>query len=171
MAAGVGRVLIGGKDAGAGVALGRRTVVTAGHVLGRQANHPVGYQAADGTVIPVDAEPEADESLDAAALRLAEDLDGWLPVAAAVEGADWVVDSPPPGNDPTLTGTISKVGFRMENTRGVALDMLQLRVDQVPQRPSKPVQFPDDQGVARGAAGPGPARGWGGRCGRRWPSR
>jgi tetratricopeptide (TPR) repeat protein len=131
VAAGVGRVLIGGKDAGAGVALGRRTVVTAGHVLGRRANHPVGYQAADGTVIPVDAEPEADESLDAAALRLAEDLDGWLPVAAAVEGADWVVDSPPPGNDPTLTGTISKVGFRMENTRGVALDMLQLRVDQL----------------------------------------
>ena len=131
MAAGVGRVLIGGEDAGAGVALGPRTVVTASHVLGRRANHPVDYQAADGTVIPVDAETEADESLDAAALRLAEDLDEWLPVAAAVEGGDWVVDSPPPGNDPTLTGTISKVGLRMENARGMPLDVLQLRVDQL----------------------------------------
>jgi hypothetical protein len=131
VAAGVGRVVIGGKDAGAGVALGPRTVVTASHVLSRRADHRVEYHLAGGRVIPVEAETQADESLDAAALRLAEDLGEWLPVAAAVEGGDWVVDSPPPGNDPALTGTINKVGLRMENTRGVALDVLQLRVDQL----------------------------------------
>ena len=123
--------MIGGKDAGAGVAVGPRTVVTASHVLGRRPDHRVEYHLAGGRVFPVEAETQADESLDAAALRVAEDLGDWLPVAAAVEGGHWVVDSPPPGNDPALTGTISKVGLRMENARGMPLDVLQLRVDQL----------------------------------------
>lgn len=122
--------MIGGKDAGAGVALGPRTVVTANHVLERRGDHRVEYHLAAGRVIPVEAETQADESLDVAALRVAEDLGEWLPVTAAVEGGHWLVDSPPPGNDPALTGTISKVGLRMENARGMPLDVLQLRVDQ-----------------------------------------
>jgi RibD C-terminal domain len=44
-------------------------------------------------------------------------------------------------------------------------------VDQVPQRPAEAVQFPDDQGVAGGAAGLGAARGWAGWPGRSWRSR
>ncbi len=131
VAAGVGRVVINGKDAGAGVALGPRSVVTASHVLGRRVEHLVSYRLANGRTIPVEVELQVDESLDAAALRLAEDLGEWLPMGAAVEGADWVVDSPPPGNDPSLTGTISKVGSRIKNTRGTVLEVLQLRVDQV----------------------------------------
>jgi hypothetical protein len=131
VAVGVGRVLVGGRDAGAGVALGPRTVVTASHVLARRAGLPVAYQPADGGAVAVEAEAMVDVTLDAAALRLGEDLGGWLPVAPAVEGDDWVVESPPPGNDPTLSGTISDAGLRIENASGVAVEVLQLRVDQL----------------------------------------
>jgi hypothetical protein len=91
----------------------------------------VEYHLSSGSVIPVEAVTQVDESLDAAALRLAVDLVECLPVASAVEGGEWFVDSPPSGDDPALTGTISKVGLRIENAKGTAVDVVQLRVDQL----------------------------------------
>jgi hypothetical protein len=44
-------------------------------------------------------------------------------------------------------------------------------VDQMPQGAAEAIQFSRRPGCRRGAVGPGPARGRGGRCGRRWRSR
>jgi hypothetical protein len=44
-------------------------------------------------------------------------------------------------------------------------------VDQMPEGAAEAVQFPDDQSVARAELVQDLGRGWGGRSGRRWPSR
>jgi hypothetical protein len=64
-------------------------------------------------------------------MHLAEEVGAWLPVGTAVEGATWNVDSPPPGNDPSLNGRITNVGLRIAGVTGAALNVLQLDVDQL----------------------------------------
>ena len=75
---------------------------------------PVEYRPGGGDGIPVDVEMQADEAFDAAVLRLAEAVAEWLPVAAAVEGTDWLVDSPPTGQRPVSHRDDQQVGLLID---------------------------------------------------------
>ena len=129
MAGRLGRVLVGGKDCGAGFALGPRVVVTANHVVRNCGDKPVAY-------VPITSEPIAveklrqDPSLDAAVLTLASDLGEFLPVCAAVAGAEWRVMSPLSGGDPELHGTISTARRTIQNASGATVDVVQLHVNE-----------------------------------------
>ena len=96
MAGQLGRVLVGGKDCGAGFALGPRLVVTANHVVREYRDKPVVYVPAGGEAVGVErVQPDVDH--DAAILWLVSDVGEFLPTSAAVRGAKWRVESPPPG--------------------------------------------------------------------------
>ena len=71
--AGLGRVLVGGKDRGAGFALGPRLVVTANHVVRDRGDKPVVYVPAGGEAVEVER-VQPDAAHDAAILWLAGDV-------------------------------------------------------------------------------------------------
>ena len=54
MAGALGRVLVGGKDRGAGFALGPALVVTANHVVRDRGDKPVVYVPAGGEAVGVE---------------------------------------------------------------------------------------------------------------------
>ena len=128
--AGLGRVLVGGKDRGAGFALGPRLVVTANHMVRDRGDRPVVYVPAGGEAVAVErVEPDADH--DAAILWLASDAGEFLPVSTAVRGARWRVESPPPGgNDPHLHGTVTTARMTIHNADGQQVEVVQLEVDE-----------------------------------------
>src|SRR6478736_4967748 len=107
MAGPLGRVLVGGKDRGAGFALAPGLILTANHVLRDRGDKPVAYVPAGGEAVGVE-HVQADVNRDAAVLRLAGEVGEFLPAAAAVRETRWRVESPPQGaNDPELHGTVT----------------------------------------------------------------
>jgi NB-ARC domain/Trypsin-like peptidase domain len=123
-------VLVGGKDCGAGFAVGPRLVVTAGHVVHGCKDQPVVYVPAGGEAVGVDR-VQPDDERDAAILWLASDVGEFLPASAAVQGAEWRVQSPPPGgNDPELHGTVSAARLAIHKASGQRVEVVQLKVDE-----------------------------------------
>ena len=130
MAGQLGRVLVGGKDCGAGFALGPRLVVTANHVVRGRRDKPVVYVPAGGEAVGVErVQPDADH--DAAILWLASDVGEFLPISAPVRGARWRVESPPPGgNEPQLHGTVTTARMTIHKANGQSVEVVQLEVDE-----------------------------------------
>lgn len=130
MAGGLGRILVGGKDRGAGFALSARVVVTANHVVRGCKDKRVTYVPASG--VAVDAERvQSDDGHDAAVLWLAGDAVEFLTVAAPVAGGRWQVASPPlDGNDPELHGVISTARMTIVNAGGNPVEVAQLTADE-----------------------------------------
>src|SRR5579871_6293091 len=125
--AGLGRVLVGGRDRGAGFALGPRLVVTAHHVVRDRGDGPVVYVSAGGEAIEVER-VQSDASHDAAILWLTRDAE-FLPISTAVRGAGWRAESPPlGGNDPSLHGTVTTARMTIYNADGQPVEVLQLEV-------------------------------------------
>ena len=130
MAQGLGRVLVGGKDCGAGFALGPRLAVTAHHVVRNRGDKPVAYAPVGGAPVGVER-VQPDVGHDAAILWLASDAGESLPASAAVSGARWRVESPPPrGNDPHLHGTVMTARMTIHNAQGQPVEVAQLEVDE-----------------------------------------
>ena len=130
MAGALGRVLVGGKDRGAGFALGPALVVTANHVVRDCRDKPVVYVPAGGEPVGVE-QVQGDVNRDAAVLRLVSEVGEFLPAAAPVREAKWQVASPPPGgNDPQLTGTVTTVRTTIHKATGQPLEMVQLEVNE-----------------------------------------
>jgi tetratricopeptide (TPR) repeat protein len=128
--AAVGRILVGGHDAGgAGVAVAPRVVMTARHVVRDRGDEPVHFRPAGGPPVPVER-VEEDEQLDAAVLHLAGAVDDWLPLTAPMAGARWRVDSPPPGNDPPLHGHIAATAVPIVDGEDEPVEVVQLLVDE-----------------------------------------
>jgi NB-ARC domain len=126
---GTGRIRCGGSDCGAGTAIGARLVVTANHAVRRCSANEVEFQLPDGSLRLVE-DIEREETLDAAILHLADELHEWLPVGRPVQDAGWRVDSPPPGNDPRLTGSVTQVRVPIENAQRHVVSAVQLEVRQ-----------------------------------------
>ena len=126
----LGRVLVGGKDCGAGFALGPRLVVTANHVVRGRKGKPVEYVPAGGEAVGVErVQPDADH--DAAILWLASDVGEFLPISAPVRGAQWRVESPPLGaNEPDLHGTVTTARMTIHKANGQSVEVVQLEVDE-----------------------------------------
>ena len=123
----LGRVLVGGKDGGAGFALGPRLVVTANHVVRGRGDKPVVYVPAGGDAISVER-VQPDTGHDAAILWLTSDV-AFFPASVAVRGAGWRVESPQPGeNDPPLHGTVTTARTAILNASGQQVEMVQLEV-------------------------------------------
>ena len=96
MAGQLGRVLVGGKDCGAGFAIGPRLVVTANHVVRGRKGKPVEYVPAGGEAVGVErVQPDADH--DAAILWLASDVGEFLPISAPVRGCEMAGGVTPAG--------------------------------------------------------------------------
>ena len=130
MAGRLGRVLVGGRELGAGFAVGPRLVVTACHVVGGRKDKPVVYVPAGGQPVHVERVQD-DNGHDAAFLWLASDVAEFLPVAVAVQGAKWRVESPPAGgNDPPLHGTVKTARLSIRNADGQQVEVVQLEVDE-----------------------------------------
>jgi hypothetical protein len=131
----LGRILVGGRDKGAGFAIGPRAVLTAHHVIRERGAKPVMFVPAGTAEVKVNVGPVADE-VDAALLVPVSgesDLPAWLPVLRALPGAGWRVDSPKPSsNDPHLTGTVSTAHSQIEPPKrpGDRLSVVQLHVQQ-----------------------------------------
>ena len=126
MAGSLGRVLVGGKDCGAGFALGPRLVVTAHHVVRSRNGQPVLYIPVGGEGVGV-TRIQPDVQHDAAILWLASDVE-FLPASTAVRGAGWRVESPPPGgNDPPLHGTVTTARMIIQKN-DQPVEVLQLEV-------------------------------------------
>jgi len=125
--AGLGRVGVGGKDRGAGFALGPRLVVTAHHIVRGRGDKPVVYVPAGGEAVEVER-IQADADHDAAILWLVGDVAEFLPTSVAVRGAGWRVESPPGGNDPQLHGTVTTARMVIQNADGQPVEVVQLEV-------------------------------------------
>lgn len=129
MAGCVGRVLVGGKDCGAGFALGERLAVTADHVVRGRKDKPVVYVPAGGEAVGVER-VQLDAARDAAILWLMSEVE-FLSASVAVRGAGWRVESPPAGrNDPQLHGTVTTARMTIQNARGQPVEVVQLQVDE-----------------------------------------
>jgi len=129
MAGCLGRVLVGGKDCGAGFALGPRLVVTANHVTRNRNNESVVYVPAGGEAVGVEC-VQRDAAHDAAILWLMNEVE-FLPTSAAVRGAGWRVESPPSnGNDPQLHGTVTTARMTIKNAQDHQFEVVQLQVDE-----------------------------------------
>lgn len=129
--AAVGRILVGGHDAGgAGVAVAPRMAMTAKHVVRDRGDRPVHFRPPGGRPVPVER-VEEDEKLDAAVLHLAGAVDDWLPLTAPMAGARWRVDSPPPGNDPPLHGHIAATALPTADGEDEPVEVMQLLVDEL----------------------------------------
>jgi hypothetical protein len=129
MAGCLGRVLVGGKDRGAGFALEPRLVVTANHVIRDRNDKPVVYVPAGGEAVGVER-VQLDAAHDAAILRLTNEV-AFLPTSAAVRGTGWRVESPPPGgNDPQLHGTVTTDRMTIQNSQDQPVEVMQLEVDE-----------------------------------------
>lgn len=129
----LGRLLIDGRDEGAGAAIHRDTIVTAYHVVEGAGEKPIDFVTADGERFSVRlTEPRMKvvPELDAAALFLEYGISRWLPTRGAAQGERWRVDTPPPGNDPVLTGDVTTADKPLVNARGNPVRAIQLRVDQ-----------------------------------------
>ena len=127
----LGRVLVDGKDHGAGFALGPRLVVTANHVIRGYGDKPVTYVPTGDHPIAVERiQPDADH--DVAVLWLMDDVGEFLPASVATRGAGWLVASPPvASNDPHLHGTISADRITIQNATGSSVEVVQLTVDEL----------------------------------------
>ena len=129
MAGCLGRVLVGGKDCGAGFALGARLVVTADHVVRGRKDKPLVYVPAGGEAVGVER-VQRDAVRDAAVLWLMNEVE-FLPTSVTVRGAGWRVESPPTaGNDPQLHGTVTTARMTIQNARGQPVEVVQLQVDE-----------------------------------------
>ena len=129
----LGRLLIDGRDAGAGAAIHRDTIVTAYHVVEGAGEKPIDFVTADGERLGVRlTEPRMRvvPELDAAVLFLEHGISRWLPTRGVAQGERWRVDTPPPGNDPVLTGDVTTADKPLVNARGNPVRAIQLRVDQ-----------------------------------------
>lgn len=125
-----GRVLVGGVDKGAGVAVGPRHVLTAGHVVGGgQEGMPVSFKPLARDAVPVTPPIRLAERLDAAALDLADAV-AWSPVSNAREGERWFVNATGASNDPVLTGAITAIGVPITDAMGNRVTAIQLLADQ-----------------------------------------
>jgi hypothetical protein len=121
--------LVGGKDYGAGFALGSRLVVTANHVVRGLSDKPVAYVPAGGDPVSV-KRVQRDAAHDAAILWLINEVE-FLPTSAPVRGEGWRVESPPlGGNDPHLHGTVTTARMTIRNVRGQPVQVVQLQVDE-----------------------------------------
>ena len=130
MAGALGRVLVGGKDRGAGFSLAPGLVVTANHVVRDRGDKPVAYVPAGGEPVGVE-QVQADVNCDAAVLRLAGEVGEFLPAAAAARETRWRVESPPQGaNDPELHGTVTTVRMTIQNAADQRVTVVQLEVDE-----------------------------------------
>jgi NB-ARC domain len=126
----LGRVLVGGKDRGAGFALDPRLVVTANHVVRDCGDKPVEYAPAGSEAVGVQR-VQADADRDAAVLWLAGEVGEFLPTSTAVRGAEWRVESPPPGgNDPQLTGKVTTDRMTIQKATGQQVEVVQLEVNE-----------------------------------------
>ena len=127
---GGGRVLVAGRDAGAGVAVGPRLVVTAGHVVRNwQPGVPVAFRVLDGPAVDVVPPVRPAAGLDAAALDLAGDV-AWQQAARAGAGDRWWANRTGAPNDPVLTGTVTATGLPLLEAAGNRVTVMQLHVDQ-----------------------------------------
>jgi hypothetical protein len=125
-----GRILVGLSDKGAGVALGPRLVLTAGHVAkSGQADASLVFKTWEGQEVPVIPPIRFAKGLDAAALKLAEDVT-CSKVAKASEGERWLVNATGASNDPVLTGAITAIGLPITDAMGNRVTAMQLKVDQ-----------------------------------------
>lgn len=130
----LGRLHIDGLDAGAGAAIHRDTIVTAYHVVEGAGEKPIDFVTADGERCGVRlTEPRMRvlPELDAAVLFLGQDLSRWLPTRNVAQGERWRVETPPPGNDPVLSGEVTMADGPLVNARGNPVRVIQLTVDQV----------------------------------------
>jgi hypothetical protein len=127
---GGGRVLVGSHDKGAGIAVYPRLVITASHVVGgRQQDVPVTFKTEEERLVPAVGAVRFVEGRDAAALGLADDV-AWSRLAVATDGDRWWVNATGRGNDPALTGVVTRADLRMTDDMGNRLAAMQLLVDQ-----------------------------------------
>jgi len=130
----LGRLHIDGRDAGAGAAIHRDTIVTAYHVVEGAGEKPIHFVTTDGERRGVRlTEPRMHvlPELDAAVLFLDHGLSRWLPARNVAQGERWRVETPPPGNDPVLTGEVTMADGPFVNARGNPVRAIQLSVDQL----------------------------------------
>jgi S1-C subfamily serine protease len=100
MAGPLGRVLVAGKDRGAGFALSPGLVVTASHVIRGHPDKLLIYVPDGGEAVSV-TRVQIDAAHDTAVLWLDTDAGDYLATAPAICEGKWRVQSPPPGsNDP-----------------------------------------------------------------------
>ena len=130
----LGRLLIDGRDAGAGAAIHRDTIVTAYHVVEGAGEKPIDFVTADGErrgVRLIEPRMRVLPELDAAVLFLDHGLSRWLQTRNVAQGERWRVETPPPGNDPVLTGEVTMADGPLVNARGNSVRAIQLSVDQL----------------------------------------
>lgn len=130
----LGRVLLAGPnrsvDNGGGVAVGQRLAVTAAHVVPENFTGTVRFQTLDGGFSVEVAQVRRDPELDIAALTLAADVPYVTGVARAVAGERWRVPVPVTLDDPHLSGTVTVASRSYRNSRGHAVQAMQLRVQE-----------------------------------------
>jgi len=131
------RVSVNGRDAGAAFAIGPRLALTARHVMraatdcdGRPGpEHRVELVPEGHPSRPVTA-CTSDGALDVAALHVADDVPGWIPVGAAQDDVRWRVAGRPRADDPGLSGRVTFASRVVRNADGHDVPMMQLHVDQ-----------------------------------------
>ena len=130
MAGPLGRVLVAGKDRGAGFAVGPGLVVTASHVIRGYPDKLLVYVPDGGEALSV-TRVQIDTAHDTAVLWLDTDAWEYLAAAPAVREGKWRVQSPPPGsNDPELAGTVTVPRMKIRNAAGQQAEVVQLEVDE-----------------------------------------
>ena len=124
-----GRVLVDGRDRGAGFALLGRLVVTANHVVRDRAERSIAFVPFGAEEIRVST-VEGDDVLDVAVLELERDVERTLPVARAVGQPAWRVETRPKKSDPVLSGRVIDTARLVVNAKGQEIEFVQLHVDQ-----------------------------------------
>ncbi len=144
------RIIVNGRDKGAGVVIAPRTVLTAHHVV--EGSQAATIRIADvnstGSTRVVKVRPDA--SHDLAALAVDRDLPvtAWAP---ADKGMQWEVACPPVTSEPHLTGCVTFARRAWTSRKNLHVEAVQLQVDQeigdYSGYSGSPVTLPDGDGA------------------------
>jgi hypothetical protein len=126
-----GRILVrttAFEDAGGGVAIAPRTVLTAAHVVRGRTSEDVHFNLRNNSYAV--RAFRYSEDLDAAVLELDREVPSYSRLAHAWPGDQWEIAIPPTLSDPDLSGVIDFAERVFVNSQGHRTVAQQLRVDQ-----------------------------------------
>jgi hypothetical protein len=126
---GTGQIYINGVYQGGAVALGRRQVVTAAHVLSKTAPDDTEFRLEGATYNVVDVDSTVGSGL--AVLTLDRDVPEVARVGRATPGTQFQITNRPGPSDPVLTGTIVDVHTQYRFADGSQRGAVQLVLDNV----------------------------------------